>query len=260
MPIGRPVASLPMYDWPEIRWAHDALWNAIGARLRAAGVPAPDRLDRSRPSEDVWLDAGLVLSQTCGYPFSRRLIGKVRLVGTPVYAVEGCDGPYYSTCIVARRGEGKRLPDFRNRRFAKNSDDSLSGYVTLRVAMVEAGLHPDAAEWVATGGHRASVRAVAGEEADIASIDAICWALAKEYEGEAAAKLEIIARTPLRPGLPFITALGRPPDDIARIHAAIRDTLADPASEAPRAALHLADVAMVAEAAYAPLAALLRRD
>ncbi len=247
-----------MYDWPEVRWAHDALWSRIAARLRAEGIAAPDALDRSRPSEDVWNDPGLVLSQTCGYPFSRRLIGKVRLVATPVYAVEGCDGPYYSTVIVARRGEATGPADFRNRRFAANSDDSLSGYVALRVAMLEAGLDPNSAEWVATGGHRASIRAVAAEDADIASIDAICWALAKDHESEAT-KLEVVAKTPLRPGLPFLTAVARPPEEIARIRNAIQDALADPASEAPRLALHLADVATLAEADYAPLADLLRR-
>jgi len=248
-----------MYDWPEVRWANDALWSTIAARLKAAGIAAPDALDRSRPFGDEWLDPGLVLSQTCGYPFSTRLIGKVRLVGTPVYSVEGCDGPYYSTFIVARRGEGGGLADFRHRRFAKNSDDSLSGYVAFRVAMLEAGLDPDSAEWVETGGHRASIRAVASGEADIASIDAICWALAKDYEAEALAKLAVVARTPLRPGLPFLTARDRPPNEVAAIRAAIQDALADPASEAPRAALHLADVTTLSDAAYAPLADLMRR-
>lgn len=258
MPEDRPVASLPMYDWPEVRWANDALWNLIGVRLRASGIAAPKALDRSRRFGDDWLDPGLVLSQTCGYPFSTRLIGKVRLVGTPVYAVEGCDGPYYSTFIIARRGEGGGLPDFRGRRFAKNSDDSLSGYVALRVAMREAGLDPNSAEWVETGGHRASIRAVAAGEADIASIDAICWALAKDYEREAVAKLAVVTRTKLRPGLPFITARDRPPDEVAAIRTVIRGALADPASEAPRAALHLADVAIVAETDYAPLTELMR--
>jgi ABC-type phosphate/phosphonate transport system substrate-binding protein len=248
-----------MYDWPEVQWAHDALWDMVATRLRAAGISAPDALDRSRPSEDVWRDPGLVLSQICGYPFSTRLIGKISLVGTPVYAVEGCEGPYYSTVIVARRGEGIGLAAFRGRRFAMNSDDSLSGYVAFRVAMSEAGLDPDAVKWVRTGGHRASIRAVAEEKADIASIDAICWALAKDHEAEAVARLSVVARTPMRPGLPFISARDRPPDEVAAIRTAIQDALADPTSAAPRAALHLADVAMLAEADYAPLAELMRR-
>jgi ABC-type phosphate/phosphonate transport system substrate-binding protein len=255
----RLVASLPMYDWPEVKWAHDALWELIRARLRASGIAAPETLDRTRPFGEAWLDPGLVLSQTCGYPFSTRLIGKVRLVGTPVYAVEGCDGPYYSTFIVARRGKGEGLPDFRGRRFAMNSADSLSGYIAFRVAMREAGFDPDSAKWVETGGHRASIRAVAAGEADIASIDAIVWALAQDHEREAVAKLAVVARTPLRPGLPLLTSAARSPEEIAHIRTSIHDALADSASEAPRAALHLADIAMLAEADYAPLADLMRR-
>jgi ABC-type phosphate/phosphonate transport system substrate-binding protein len=251
------VASLPMYDWPEVAWATDALWTAVAARLRSTGIAAPAALDRSRPSEDVWLDPGLVLSQACGYPFSRRLIGKVRLVGTPVYEVEGCEGPYYSTVIVARRGEGGGLSDFGDRRFAMNSDDSLSGYVAFRAAMHAAGIDSDSVVWVETGSHRASLRAVAAGAADIASIDAVCWALARNHEEGAVAKLEAVTWTPLRPGLPLLTSL-RDADEVARIRIAIRDALADPASEAPRNALHLSDVAMVAEAAYAPLAGLWR--
>jgi ABC-type phosphate/phosphonate transport system substrate-binding protein len=255
--VRQPIASLPMYDWPEIRWANDALWSAIALRLAEAGMEVPSHLDRSRAHDDVWRDPDLILSQTCGFPFSTQLIGKACLVGTPVYAVEGCSGPFYSTVIVARKGDGNRLSEFRGRRFAVNSEDSLSGHVALRVAMLEAGLDPAAVEWVATGSHRNSIRAVAAGEADIASIDAVCWALAKDYEGEAVAELEVVTRTPLRPGLPLLTAL-REGGEVDKIRGAIREALADPVSAAPRAALHLSGIAALADADYAALAGLLQ--
>ena len=66
---------------------------------------APPALNRSRTSDAVWRDPGLVLSQTCGFPFSTRLRGMVRLVGTPIYDVLGCDGPFYSSMIVVRTDE-----------------------------------------------------------------------------------------------------------------------------------------------------------
>lgn len=256
MPELKPVASLPMYDWPEVQWAHDALWAAMASRLGKDGIAAPGRLDRSRPLGEEWLDRGLVLSQTCGYPFATRLIGKVSLVGTPVYAVEGCEGPYYSTFIVARREErAAGLLDFSGCRFAFNSVDSLSGRIAFRIAMRAAGLDPDTEKWVETSGHRASVRAVAAGEADIASIDSVCWALAKEHERDAVSRLQVIAQTPFRPGLPFVTAR-RGADEIALIRAAVKHALADPASEAARLALHLAGVALVAESEYSAIAAL----
>jgi len=243
-----------MYDWPEVQWAHDALWTAIRFRLRSAGMAAPEKLDRARASDEIWADPGLVLSQICGYPFSARLIGKARLVATPVYAVEGCEGPYYSSVIVARRGEGtSSLADFAGRRFAFNARDSLSGCIALRLAMRAGGLDPDAVHWIETGGHRASVRAVAGDEADVASIDAICWALAKDHEPEAVSRLRVVARTPLRPGLPYLTAI-RAEAEIEAIRAAMEDAIADPATETARRALHVSGVALLAEPEYAALA------
>jgi ABC-type phosphate/phosphonate transport system substrate-binding protein len=245
-----------MYDWPEVHWAHDALWVAVAARLRDRGVAAPAALDRTRASDEVWADPGLVLSQTCGYPFSTRLIGKVHLVATPVYAAEGCRGPYYSTFIIAPKGKrAGGLAAFAGRRFAFNASDSLSGYVALRVAMRESGIDPEAAAWIETGSHRASVGAVAEGEADIASIDAICWALAKDHEAEAVSRLQVVERTPLRPGLPFLTA-NRGEAEIAAIRGAIEDAITDPATETARRALHLSGVALLAEPEYAALAGL----
>jgi hypothetical protein len=206
----KPVASLPMYDWPEVRAAHQALWTAIAERLRALGIAAPPSLDRSRACDSVWRDAGLVLSQTCGFPFSTRLRGIVRLIGTPIYDVPGCDGAYYSSMIVTRRGErAERLADMKGKRFAYNAADSLSGYLVLRAAMKDANVDPDTASWVETGAHRASVRAVAEDFADVAAIDAVCWTLALRYEPDAASRLKVIGKTPLRPGLPFVTAVER---------------------------------------------------
>lgn len=244
-----------MYDWPEVQPANDALWTTIARGLKERGIAAPDTLDRKRALGAEWLDPDLVLSQTCGYPFATRLIGEVSLVATPVYAVEGCDGPYYSTMIVTRRGEGMNLSDLTGRRFAFNSEDSLSGRIAFRVAMRGAGLDADAVRWVETGGHRASVRAVAGGEADVASIDAICWTLAKEHEPDAVSRLQVVAQTPLRPGLPFITAR-RGEHEIAEIRAAIEDALAEPSTHNARAVLHLAGVAVLPESDYAQIARL----
>jgi hypothetical protein len=42
------IASLPMYDWPEVREATDAWWAGLARHLRDAGFEAPDRLTRAR--------------------------------------------------------------------------------------------------------------------------------------------------------------------------------------------------------------------
>ena len=255
-----PVASLPMYDWPEVHAAHQSLWTAIAGRLSKLGIAAPQFLDRTRALDSVWRDAGLVLSQTCGFPFSTRLRGIVRLVGTPIYDVPGCDGAYYSSMIVARSSESSEsLAGLKSKRFAYNAADSLSGYLMLRAAMKDARIDPDTATWIETGAHRASIRAVAEDFADVAAIDAVCWALALRYEPEAASRLKVIATTPLRPGLPFVTAVERDESEVGSIQLAIKDALADPATKPAREALRISGLGSFNEFDYGPIAALGRR-
>jgi hypothetical protein len=35
------IATLPMYDWPEVREATDAWWAGLARHLRGAGFEAP---------------------------------------------------------------------------------------------------------------------------------------------------------------------------------------------------------------------------
>lgn len=252
-----PIASLPMYDWPEVHWATDALWAAIADQLREAGVPAPAELDRDRAPHEVWTDPALLLSQTCAWPFVTRLRGTVQLVGTPVYDVPGCAGGLYSSFLVAHAdADGDSLAAFRGRHFAINSRDSLSGFVAFRHAMRSEGLAEDEVHWVETGGHRNSVRAVASGGADLAAIDAVCWALAGRHESEAVGRLRVVNRTPLRPGLPLVTAASADVMVVARIRTAISDALANPATLEARNALFLAGIEILGESEYAALAVL----
>jgi len=249
-----------MYDWPEIAWANDALWAAIATRLDIAGIAAPPALDRERHSDVVWRDPGLLISQTCGLPFSTRLRGMVRLIATPVYNVPGCEGPLYSSMIVTRSAESaEEIGRFSGRRFAFNTADSLSGNLALRAAMKDAGIDPASANWVETGSHRASVRAVAEERADVAAIDAVCWAFALRHEPEAASRLKVIATTPLRSGLPLITAGERRDDQVTTIRSVLKDVLADPDVKSARQALQITGMRVMDEFDYMPIATLGRQ-
>ncbi len=248
-----------MYDWPEIAWAHDALWGAIAERLNAEGIEAPAALERSRDAAAVWRHPGLVLSQICGFPAATGFRDSVRLVATPVYRVEGCEGPCYSSHIVTRKEEqGRTLADFTGRRFAVNLPDSLSGQVALVVAMQQEGLEPDDVEWIGTGGHRASIRAVAEGRADLAAIDAVCWELAQRFEAVSVSRLQVIAQTPLRPAPPFVTCLARSPAELDCLRNALSGALLDEETAAAREALRIDGVAMLRSADYQPLAELRR--
>lgn len=257
MPGRTPVASLPMYDWPEVQWANDALWAAVAERLEAQGLRIPRDLDRQTDREAVWRDPGLILSQTCAWPYITRLRDTVRLVATPAYDVDGCAAGFYSSFLITRGDEaGDQVSAFRGRRFAVSNRDSLSGFVALRSAMQAEGLGEGDVAWVATGGHRDSVLAVAEGRADLAAIDSVCWALAGRHERDAVGRLRVINRTPLRPGLPLITAGGAGDALVNVLRIAIAEALDSEETLAARQALFLVGLGVIEESEYAGLAQL----
>lgn len=215
------LAVLPMYDWPEVRDGTDRLWQELSRRLREAGFDAPSGLLRDIHAQTAWTDPALLLGQTCGLPFVSRLKGRVSLVGAPAYRLEGCEpGEYCSALVVRADDPADGLGGLRGRRVAYNMEGSQSGHAAMLAAIAPLARGGRFfAETLATGSHRASVRAVAEGKADIAAIDAVSWELAKRHE-PSASRLRVLSRTRPTPGLPFITAL-RPADELRRISEAV---------------------------------------
>jgi ABC-type phosphate/phosphonate transport system substrate-binding protein len=92
-------------------------------------------------------------------------------------------------------------------RLAFNAPDSLSGVLALErdLAAQASGLQIFR-ETIQTGGHRASLRAVAEGTADVAAVDCKSWALALRHE-PAAQELAVVGWTARRKGLPLISGL-----------------------------------------------------
>ena len=158
-----PIAALPMYDFPWVAKANDALWAAIAARLREAGVEAPARLTRAGDPAAQWRDPGLILGQTCGYPYVKTLRDSVALIATPEYAFPGCEGAAHRSFLVSRARDPRRdLAAFRGGRAALNAWDSNTGMNLFRatIAPVARGA-PFFGAIVVTGSHEASLEAVA---------------------------------------------------------------------------------------------------
>lgn len=208
----RPVATLPMYDLPEVRGATDGLWAALRAAFREAGVAAPARLSRDVEPPAAWLDPRLVMGQACGLPFVRRLRGRVALLGAPDYGVAGAPPGHYVSAVIVRAGDPRSaLAAFRGAVAAVNEVGSQSGHAAL--------MHPAAplardgrffAGVRLTGAHAASVAAVAAGAADIAAIDAVTWRLLQRHRPEAA-RVRVLMTTDPTPGLPLIAAAGTDP-------------------------------------------------
>ena len=129
------VASLPMYDFPELREAQDVFWNALAERIAAAGVKdVPRKLTRGAWPAEVWGDSSLLFAQGCEYPLAKAFGDRVRVVAHPVYLAAGCEGARYRSAVVVRGraapggGDGgagvAALAALRGRRCVVNELDS----------------------------------------------------------------------------------------------------------------------------------------
>lgn len=255
------VAALPMYDFPDVAAAHDALWGAIAERLQQAGLDAPRTLVRDLPYTEVWCHPGLVFGQACEYPLAKSYGDRVRLVATPGYEAPGCVGFRYSSCIVVRRDDAAvSVEDLRRRRCVVNQPDSNSGMNLLRAAIAPHARGARFFESVQTSGsHRQSAVMVAGGEADVAAVDCVTYAHLARCEAPLIGRLRILARTPPSPALPFITS--RTTDDamLAVMRAVLREVSEAPGLQAARRALYLAAVDCEPDAEFTEIRELERR-
>jgi ABC-type phosphate/phosphonate transport system substrate-binding protein len=236
------IAALPMYDLPELRCAHDALWTALADRLVETGVTdAPRRLTRNLAHFDVWRHPGLLLGQGCEYPLAKSFAGRVRVVATPRYTAPGCEGASCRSAIVVRADEpAEALADLRNRRCAINEADSNSGMNLLRAAIAPLSRGaPFFQSVVLSGSHRRSVAMVAGGQADLAAVDCVSLAYFRRYDPSAAAGLRILCWTPPSPSLPFITARTNRDSTIHALCVSLAAVFADTALSSVRELLLL---------------------
>ncbi|MEL6375416.1 MAG: PhnD/SsuA/transferrin family substrate-binding protein [Pseudomonadota bacterium] len=208
-----------MYDWPEVRPATHALWQAIVDAAGDHGVAHAS----GGAAPFVW--------QTCGLPFALGLSGAVHVVGTGAYraAAEASDhqpGCYHSV-VIAQGRSADAFDDERGRfapfagdqplRCAVNSAHSQSGFAALLAFLRAQGpedasgstgdvIAPGPLGLIHSGAHRRSIALVASGAADIAAIDVVSWSLAQAHlDRRMLGRVKVIARTPSTPALPFVT-------------------------------------------------------
>lgn len=211
------LATLPMYDWPEVRDATDLFWSALAKELGESGT-----LNRLINYADAWLQPDLVFSQTCSYPFTHQLRGRVTYVATPHYNVDGCDGPNYSSILFGR--EAKPLAAYRGCHTAISTTDSMSGMLALHLATAKLAANgPFFATQSISGGHVNSLIMVQDGKADLCAIDCVCVALARTYRPQLLEGLVEVGRSPSVPGLPIITQAG----NVAALRSALQVVFAD---------------------------------
>ncbi|AYZ63465.1 phosphate ABC transporter substrate-binding protein [Burkholderia multivorans] len=213
--MSRWIAGLPMYN---VTPRHAALWcallrDALDAFAHAGG-PAGVAL-RDEPFGELlpfWHRDDLLLSQTCGYPFRMLGLGDaVRLIATPAFDVEGCEGAQYRSVLVvsarAHAGGATTLAACRGLRAAYNGDDSHSGMNAFRHAVApyarDGRFFASAAPF---GSHLNVLRALDENEADCAAIDCVTFAYVRDALPDLLRGVRAIGMTSPAPGLPLIAS------------------------------------------------------
>jgi ABC-type phosphate/phosphonate transport system substrate-binding protein len=255
------IAALPMYDFPHLTAAHDALWNALRDRLRALGVQAPTRLTRSLGHFEIWGDPDLLLAQACEYPLAKRFAATIRKVATPIYRAEGCTGPTYRSAIVVREDDpALGLADLRGRRCVINEIDSNSGMNLLRAAVAPLSQGGRFfASVAASGSHRQSAALVAAGAADVAALDCVSYAHLQRLDHETTAALRVLDWTPSSPSLPLITAATTDAPTLLALRASLAAVASDPDLAGVRAELLLEGFALAPASDYAAVLQLERQ-
>ncbi|NQV46810.1 MAG: PhnD/SsuA/transferrin family substrate-binding protein [Rhodospirillaceae bacterium] len=237
-------AYLGMYDFPALHPAQDAWWFGLAKHFAGAGISnIPDALNRSvADPHDIWESPDLFLAQTCGYPLTHRLAGKVRLIGTPCYDVPACDGALYRSLFIVRSEQKpENLASALPARIAVNGLASYSGWWAFSRAVEALGLKGEPfTETVISGGHAKSIDLVREGRADIAAIDCVTHALIEDVEPERLTGLTVLEQSAPAPGLPYITRGDRDETDIRRMVRAIENAMEDPDLADARKALRLA--------------------
>lgn len=206
------IANLMMYERPELQGAHARFWDLVRSALADNGIAAPETLSQDADANSVWTDPEMVLSQTCGMPYRLWLHGKVQLIGTPNYALQGCPAGYYRSAFVVHADDPRTdLKAYKDAVFAYNQAHSQSGYAAAFWHVKPLGFWFEQTFY--SRGHVASAKAVAEGQADIAAIDAQTWRNFERYEA-VAARLRVLEWTTPTPGLPLITALAQDKDAI----------------------------------------------
>jgi ABC-type phosphate/phosphonate transport system substrate-binding protein len=226
------IAALPMYDFPDLRDAHDKMWAALAQRLRASGVTGvPGTLTRELTHRAVWAHPGLLFGQACEYPVSKSFRESLRIVATPRYGAPGCAGTSYRSAIVVRADEMvDSLEELRDRRCVVNEPNSNSGMNMFRAALAPVAGGVRFFESVCfSGSHRKSLELVVAGDADVTAVDCVTLAYLQRIQPELTSGVRIIDWTPAGPCLPFVTSCKTSEPTFQALRAAMGGLFADSA-------------------------------
>ncbi len=249
-------AAYPMYNQDETQTWVNQWWQAIAQQLHKLGVAAPEQLLQPADYYAHWQAQDLLLSQTCGYPLTHELDGKVQYLMTPCYDTPHNEGAHYcSLVLVQEDNQAQSFAELKGQAFAYNSEDSQSGYNCLRFRLAEQGVGEQGhaayfGDMLVSGGHRQSLAMVQSHQADLCCCDSVTFALLAKQAPETVAGLRVVATTRLVPGLPLITSLQTSTRTAELLRKAVLAVQADPAMQECLGNLLIKDWQVLPLAAY----------
>lgn len=183
-------------------------WQALYDQFRVesdvtAGLTRDIRFDGS---ESTLLDPQLYFGHTCGYPLTMGLYPRLEPFCLPLFDVPGTHHKRYSSrFIVPANSSSTELSHCRDGIVAINAYDSNSGMNVLRHALATQGARGGFFSSVlVSGGHLASVEAVACGSADLAAIDCVSLQLIADSDPELISRIRGIGFSTATCGLPFV--------------------------------------------------------
>ncbi len=247
------VASMPMYNLPEIRGALDSLWKEMARNLRLEGIAdVPRKLVHGLPLDKLWENPALCLSQCCGYDLVNRYADKLVPIATPHYGAAGCKGYDYSSVVIVREDyPSDDVLKMRGAVCAINGPESHSGMGALRALVAPLNRQGRFfSEVKISGSHANSIEMVRKGEADVAAIDCVTYALLEWYQPASVDGIRKLGRTHRAPGIPYVARASEDKDTLERMRNAIFRTFSSAKLADVRRALYLQSLEMTDPPAY----------
>lgn len=161
--------------------------------------------------ESVLRAPDLVIGHTCGYPLMTRLQDALMPVCLPCFDVPGASAKLYSSqFIVPANSTIDSLQQCQGKVVAINNSNSNSGMNVLRYALAKLGTTAGFfSEVLMSGGHLASIEAVATNRAQLAAIDCVTYQLIADQNPALMSAVRIIGYSEQTCGLPFVVPRSR---------------------------------------------------
>ena len=199
--------------------------------------------------------AGFAVGQICGITFANAPAGQLRYLATFVADATTVPAGHYNSILVTPRENGLTTPaDFDPARHKAviNETGSFSGNLTFAAHMA-AEHNTGLGTPLASGAHLKSIGMVARGEADLAAIDRISFALARQTVPDDVAGVTVIGETASHPGVPFVADSSLPEELATRLRTEILAFREDPAWAEMQSILGLSDITVLDQSVYPPM-------